>query len=120
MQIRLRSSDIWALALLCVGLQAVFVLSGLSPVRDGGLFGPDSYMRVNRVLHLFGDGAWYSSLYPYSNAPFGELLHWTRAFDILLLANAGLAAPFVGLKAAVFWSGAVISPLHNDSLPISL
>ena len=111
MQFRLRSSHIWALVLLCVGLQAVFVLSGLSPVREGGLFGPDSYMRVNRVLHLLGDGAWYSSLYPYSNAPFGEALHWTRAFDILLLGGAGLAAPFTGLKAAVFWSGAVISPL---------
>ncbi len=111
MQIRLRSSDIWALALLWFALQAVFVLSGLSPVREGGLFGPDSYMRVNRVLHLLGDGAWYSSLYPRSNAPFGEVLHWTRAFDILLLATTGLAAPFAGLKPAVFWSGAVISPL---------
>ncbi|MHA1536034.1 MAG: hypothetical protein ACTSUD_00630 [Alphaproteobacteria bacterium] len=111
MQLRLRSSDFWILALLCVGLQAVFVLGGISPLRGGGLFGPDSYMRVNRVLHLLGDGAWYSSIYPRSNAPFGEVLHWTRAFDTLLLALGGLAAPFVGFKPAIFWSGAVVSPL---------
>lgn len=111
MQIRFRSADIWTLALLCVGLQIGFVLSGLSPVREGGLFGPDSYMRMNRVLHLLGEGGWYSSLYPNSNAPYGEVLHWTRAFDILLVGGARLAGLFADLKSAVFWSGAVISPL---------
>ena len=120
MQIRLRSSDIWALVLLCVGLQVVFVWSGLSPVREGGLFGPDSYMRLNRLLHLLGDGGWYSSLYPYSNAPFGEVLHWTRAFDVPLLAATGLAAPFVGLKTAVLWSGALISPLLQVATLLAL
>lgn len=66
MRIRLRSSDIRVLALLCVGLQAVFVLSGISPVRGAepgrrrttilaAVFGPELLYRTpHRLFEVTG------------------------------------------------------------------
>ena len=54
-------------------------------VLDGRLVGPDAYMRVLRVLELAQGGSWYDPVLECSNAPFGEVLHWTRSLDVILL-----------------------------------
>lgn len=82
-----------------------------TPILTGGLLGPDSYMRLVRVEALLDSGAWYDHQIERSNAPFGEELHWTRPFDLLLLAGAAPLAPLFGWKAALYWAGALVSPL---------
>jgi hypothetical protein len=82
-----------------------------TPILQGDLLGPDSYMRLVRVETLLETGAWYDHRIERSNAPFGEELHWTRPFDLLLLAGAAPLAPLLGWKAALFWAGALVSPL---------
>jgi hypothetical protein len=82
-----------------------------TPILTGGLLGPDSYMRLVRVEALLESGAWYDHRIERSNAPFGEELHWTRPFDLLLLAGATPLAPLLGWKTALYWSGALVSPL---------
>ncbi len=64
---------------------------GISPVLDGGLLDSDSYMRLVRVDLLYQTGAWYDGNIPRSNAPYGDILHWTRLFDAVLLCYPGLS-----------------------------
>ncbi len=80
-------------------------------VVHGNLFDGDSYARLVRVERLFETGGWFDSSLPRANAPFGGSLHWTRPFDVMLIALAMPLEPLLGFKQALFWSGAVISPL---------
>ncbi|MEE8393882.1 MAG: hypothetical protein V3R66_06010, partial [Rhodospirillales bacterium] len=80
-------------------------------VMEGNLADGDSYLRLVRVTQLYETGGWFDSSLSRSNAPFGTSLHWTRLFDVLLLAVALPLAPFVGFAKALFWAGAVIAPL---------
>ncbi|MFQ5955104.1 MAG: hypothetical protein ACE5JZ_08590 [Kiloniellales bacterium] len=106
-----RLSAVWFPLLLCLGLQIIFVATGSSPVLEGGLVGPDSYMRLNRVAHFVAEGGWLDPAFPRSNAPYGEVLHWTRPFDVLLLIGAWPAALVTEFPTALFWSGALMSPV---------
>jgi hypothetical protein len=72
---------------------------------------PDCYLRLNRVLNLYEGGGWYQATFSRSNAPYGESLHWTRPFDVLLLAGALPATAFVDFRTALFWWGVIISPV---------
>ncbi len=105
------NGSLWAPILLCLVLQAVYLSQGFSPALDGGLIGPDSYMRLARVRYLMAGGDWFSNAFPLGNAPYGEFLHWTRPFDALLIAGAWLATPFAGLEDGLFWSGVWIGPV---------
>jgi len=105
-----RAAALWFPLLLCLGLQAIYMGTGLTPVLDGELVGPDSYMRLNRVGQLAAGGGWFDSGIPRSNAPYGEVLHWSRPFDVLLLIGAWPAALVTDFPTALFWSGALISP----------
>lgn len=82
-----------------------------TPILSGDLLGPDSYMRLVRAEALLASGDWYDHRIERSNAPFGEELHWTRPFDLLLLAGAAPLAPLLGWKTALYWAGALVSPL---------
>ena len=82
-----------------------------SPVLYGGFVGPDSYMRMVRVTELAQTGDWYNGTIARSNAPYGDTLHWTRPFDVVLLAGAAVIAPFTDFKTALYWSGVLVSPL---------
>ena len=92
-------------------LHAGLVKIGASPVLDGNLVDPDSFMRLVRVTQLHETGAWYDTSVPRINAPYGDVLHWTRPFDVLLLVGAWALTPFLGFKAGLFWFGAIVSPL---------
>ena len=80
-------------------------------VVHGNFFDGDSYARLVRVERLVETGGWFDSSLPRANAPFGGSLHWTRPFDVMLIALAMPLEPLLGFKQALFWSGAVISPL---------
>jgi len=104
----------WAVVLLSGAWLAVhFVAAGIASdsVFDGGLLGTDSYMRLVRVDELVSGGGWFDHTVDRSNAPFGDVLHWTRPFDVMLLAFAAPLSLALGFDDALFVSGAVISPL---------
>jgi hypothetical protein len=94
----------------------VLVQGGLMLVKSpevlvGELIDTDAYTRLLRVERLAETGGWYDTSSPRSNAPFGEVLHWTRPLDVLLLGGAVLLRPFFGLSQALHLSGVLISPL---------
>lgn len=102
----------WAFAvlgLLIVQIGCVLVTN--NDVLSGGLIDTDSYMRLNRVLELHQTGGWFNTTIPRSNAPYGEILHWTRPFDVLLLGGAGLLSPWMDFNDGLHWWGVCISPL---------
>lgn len=82
-----------------------------APVFDGTLLGPDGYMRLVRIGELQGGTGWYESLIARSNAPYGDALHWTRPMDVIILMIATLATPFTDDAQALFFAGAVTSPI---------
>ena len=96
---------IWA------AIQVLVLTIGATPLLDGGLIGTDGYMRLVRVELLHETGAWFDGRIPRSNAPYGDTLHWTQPFDLLLLGATWPLTPFLGFEKALFWGGAFVSPL---------
>jgi hypothetical protein len=99
-----------ALAFIAL-IHASLAFGGFAPAVDGLLPGPDSYMRLLRVTQLYETGNWFDVTIPRSNAPYGEALHWTRPFDVLLLAGALALEPVLGFQRALFWWGSATAPL---------
>lgn len=98
----------------------VLLVAGTTPVLDGVLPDPDSYMRLLRVAHLHDTGAWYDGSLPRSNWPYGESQHWTRPADVLLLSGALSLAPLLGFDRALFWWGSVTAPLLHMAAALAL
>lgn len=71
----------------------------------------DSYTRLIRAERLLQTGDWLDVSIPRANAPHGTSVHWTRPFDVVLLALALPLLPALGLKGALYWAGVVVSPL---------
>ncbi len=92
-------------------IQIALVFGGVTPFFDGMLADPDAYMRLNRVHHLWESGAWFDPVFPRISPPHGLAQHWTKPMDVLLLAGALLAAPFVGFEAGLHWWGVIIGPV---------
>jgi hypothetical protein len=82
-----------------------------APVHDGGLIDPDSYMRLVRVSNLMHSGQWFDDTIARANAPFGDILHWTRPFDVLLLLLALPASFAFNPEQSLYIAGLVVSPL---------
>lgn len=99
-------------ALLIFGLtQVVLIKAGLPALFDGALWDPDSYMWLNRVIHLQENGDWFDRTYPRLNPPLGFVQHWTRPIDVLLLLGAWPLGLLFGFEDALFWWSAIISPI---------
>ncbi|MHC4951293.1 MAG: hypothetical protein ACYTEU_09975 [Planctomycetota bacterium] len=81
------------------------------PDPKGELVDCDCYMHLIRASDLYNHGQWYDPVWIKSNAPFGEPLHWSRPFDVLLLAGAVPFSVFIDFETALFWWGVVLSPL---------
>jgi hypothetical protein len=86
-------------------------ITGDQIVARGGLADGDSFLRLLRVERLIETGNWFDISIPDANAPFGMTLHWTRLFDLVLLALAFPMAPFMGFAKALYWAGVIVSPL---------
>ncbi len=71
----------------------------------------DCYTHATRIIYWLQNFSWYEQIYPFGNYPFGEVLHFTRLFDILWVALALPFMPFFSLKDAIFYSGMLLSPL---------
>ncbi|MSP84078.1 MAG: hypothetical protein EXQ94_14515 [Alphaproteobacteria bacterium] len=94
-------------------LHGALLAAGGAGVSHGRLFDPDSYMRLVRVGELMAAGDWFSDAVPRSNAPFGSTISWSRPFDVLILVGALLGRLVTDGRAALFWSGALVSPVLN-------
>ncbi|WP_447968954.1 hypothetical protein [Nitrospira sp. M1] len=108
------------LIFLLLIIQLLWFLKGPVPLLEGGLVGSDSYMHLNRVVQLVESGEWFSSVYPRSNAPYGETLHWTRLMDILLISGASVASIVVPFSTALHWWGVLLSPVLQIVALVSL
>ena len=106
-----RPTEFLLLIAAFLGLFWLAAISGAFPGLGQQIYGPDSYMRLLRIEALLDGGSWYDSRIVRSNAPHGETLHWTRLFDIYLIA---LAAPFLAFlesRDALLQAGVLASPV---------
>lgn len=95
-------------------------MAGNSGVLDGNLVGIDGYLRLVRITENYEAGTWFEPGLARAGAPDGIVLHWTRLLDGLIIALALLMKPFLGFKAALYWSGALISPLLHIFTAVAL
>ena len=84
-------------------------------VVRGGLFNPDSYMRLDRIeagLRAGHIGYWIPRA--------GFVLHWSHLLDSLLLAAAAPLVPLLGWHRALFSAGAVSGPVSVGLLAVAV
>ena len=113
------ASHLWKAKLaLPLGLTLVWLLVQLGLLLihapqafDGVLTGPDSHMRMVRVAELLQGEGWYDGTISRSNAPYGETLHWSRPYDLLLILLSLPMALVAGQAAGLSWAAGWISPL---------
>lgn len=102
---------------LIVAGHASGLSGGLAHALEGALFGPDSYMRLLRVEALLAGDGWYDDRIARANWPAGATLHWTRPFDLLLIAAAALPAAFAGWHDGLRLAACLLGPaLHLAAL----
>ncbi len=105
---------------LLIIIQLLWFVKGPIPLIEGAIVGPDGYMHLNRVIHLVESGEWFSAIYPRSNAPYGEVQHWTRLMDLILLTGAGLTALFLPFATGLHWWGVFLNPVLHILAVLSL
>ena len=105
---------------LIVGLS--LSLQGLNgwPAFDDRWVGPDSYMRLVRILELINGANWWEPVSMRSNFPDGEVLHWSRAFDLWVLTLSVPLLPFFETSTAVKIAAQVASICLRLGVLVSL
>jgi asparagine N-glycosylation enzyme membrane subunit Stt3 len=73
----------------------------------------DSYMWMNRAIHLVETGDWFEHTYPRINPPAGHEQHWTRPVDAILIAGGAVLAPALGLREGMLLWGFIFPPLMH-------
>ena len=109
-----------AIAGIVVVTHLAVAVAGGSAAFSGGFFDGDSFLRVMRIIHLLDTGAWFDSVFHRANAPFGFETHWTRPFDLLMIALAAPLMPFLGVAKAVHAAGVGVSPLLHGAMAVTL
>jgi hypothetical protein len=71
----------------------------------GAMVDPDGYMRLVRVRLLAEGGGWFDTVIARSNWPVGEVHHWSRPLDVIILAGAWILTPLAGFEGALHVSG---------------
>ena len=77
---------------------AIFITNYESILHQITIRDFDGYWHLLRVESLYNTGNIYDTALFRSNAPYGESLHWTRSFDLILYAGAYLGSFFVDFK----------------------
>jgi asparagine N-glycosylation enzyme membrane subunit Stt3 len=88
---------------------AVLTHGSWSGPMEGWLPGTDAYMRLERVRRLMDGAGWFDGTVPRSNMPFGEDLHWSRPFDVVIVLATLLARPFT--DDPLLMAAAVLPPV---------
>ncbi len=101
------------IGMIFLAIQGFFAFWGPTNILDGQVAGPDSYMRLNRVVQLHETGDWQDSRYRRSNAPYGENLHWTRPVDGYLLAGGWIGERLGSFEKGLLISGILMSPIFH-------
>lgn len=70
----------------------------------------DGYWHLLRVRNMHR-GDWNNEINERGNAPFGERIHWSSAFDLVLLAGARFGTLFTDFETSLRWTGVVIGPV---------
>lgn len=73
-----------------------------------GILDPDSYTRLLRIEHWLSGGHWYDPSAPWSNAPWGDTLHWGRLMDVLVAIPAVPLSHLWGLRPAILVAGSFL------------
>ncbi len=103
--------------LLLAALLATAILVFQNPqVLRGELVDTDSYLHVVRLRSLLADGGWHGDLFLRDNAPFGLVLHWTKAYDLIFLALAAPVAALAGWNTALAIVAPAVGPLATCAL----
>lgn len=89
-------------------------------VFSGHLVDPDCYTWLVRVLHLQETGHWFDAILQRVDPPYGLEQHWTRPFDVLLLAGGWILSPFAGFEKGLHAWGVAVSPLLHIAAALSL
>ncbi len=97
--------------LVLAGLSALLIWGVVPEVLDGQLIETDNYMRLVRVTHLVETRDWYDHSIPRSNAPYGEVLHWTRPLDMILLGTTAPLLAFFHFPQALHLAAVFLPPL---------
>ena len=97
--------------LILVALQGPLYWFQNLTVLDEMIMGPDSFMRLQRVMDLYTGGTWFNTYQAHTNAPYGETLHWTRPMDALLFVGAWIGSAFTDFRTALLFWGVIVSPL---------
>ena len=92
-------------------IQVGAMVSGAWGPLDGTFKGPDSYMRLTRVLECAGGGGCPGGTLFRSNAPYGEALHWPWLWDWVLIALSAPFRFFMDPRDAVVTAGYLVGPL---------
>ena len=112
---QLEAGDMKSLGITILGLFVVIhmmhAFSGQIDIMGGELLGTDGYTRLNRVQFIYEQGTWNNSIYPRSNAPYGESIHWTKPLDLILLAGGIGLSIFVPFSTGLHAWGVVMSPV---------
>ena len=93
-RVTIPSLFVFFIAVLILGL---FGLQG--DAREGNLADTDAYSWANRVVEL-REGGWFDETID-DVSPDGVTQHWSRPFDVLVLAGAAALAPLTGFAEGI-------------------
>ena len=71
----------------------------------------DGYWHLAKAKDLYNFGNTYHTTLSRSNAPYGEILHWTSSFDLMLYIGAYIGSFFVNFNVALLWWSIIINPI---------
>ncbi len=90
---------------------AIFIKNYESIIHQITLRDFDGYWHLLRVVNLYNSGNIYETTLCRSNAPYGESIHWTRAFDLILFAGAYVGSFFYDFHVALLWWSIIVNPI---------
>lgn len=96
---------------IVMAMQVMMILNGATPILTGRLIDADAYMRLERARDLWLRGDWFDLRTLSTNAPFGEIINWSRPFDAILFAGGWIGHFFTNFDTALWNWGVVVSPV---------
>ena len=78
---------------------------------DGNLMETDNFTHALRLIDFIKSGSWAETMYMHDNYPFGQMLHFTRATDIVLFLTSLPFLAFMPVKQAVLYGCFLYQPV---------